>query len=50
KRMTEAVKEILKTLFHAGDEDKSERYSAKEMLQDLQQRVYTEELEADEIL
>ncbi|CAG8558595.1 12116_t:CDS:2, partial [Dentiscutata heterogama] len=39
KRMTEVVKEILKTLFHAGDEDKSERYTAKEMLQDLQQRV-----------
>ncbi|CAG8852171.1 10343_t:CDS:2, partial [Gigaspora margarita] len=30
--------------------DKSERYTAKEMLQDLQQRVQTRELEADEIL
>ncbi|CAG8795289.1 13006_t:CDS:2, partial [Gigaspora margarita] len=46
---SETVKEILKSLFHAGNEDKSERYMAKEMLQDLQQRVQTGELEADEI-
>ncbi|CAG8776758.1 45767_t:CDS:2 [Gigaspora margarita] len=50
KRITETVKEILKSLFHAGDEDKSKRYTAKEMLQDLQKRVQTGELEADEIL
>ncbi|CAG8671181.1 hypothetical protein C2G38_2031153 [Gigaspora rosea] len=49
KRMTETVKEILKTLYYTSDEDKSERYTAKKMLQDLQQRVQTGELEADEI-
>ncbi|CAG8531195.1 25031_t:CDS:1, partial [Gigaspora rosea] len=49
KCMTETVKEILKPLFHAGNEDKNERYTAKEMLQDLQQRVQTGELEADKI-
>ncbi|CAG8703764.1 8131_t:CDS:2, partial [Cetraspora pellucida] len=49
KRMTETVKEILKSFFHAGDEDKSKRYTAKEMLQDLQQREQMEELEAEEI-
>ncbi|CAG8794212.1 13353_t:CDS:1, partial [Gigaspora margarita] len=49
KHMTEIVKEILKPFFHAGDEDKSKRYMAKEMLQDLQQRVQTGELEANKI-
>ncbi|CAG8458528.1 6386_t:CDS:10 [Scutellospora calospora] len=49
KHMTETVKEILKSFFHASDEDKSERYTAKEMLQDLQQRKQMEELEAEEI-
>ncbi|CAG8818127.1 6470_t:CDS:2, partial [Gigaspora margarita] len=50
KYITETVKEILKTLFHTSDKDKSKRYMAKEMLQDLQQKVQTGELEADEIL
>ncbi|RIB22475.1 hypothetical protein C2G38_2173859 [Gigaspora rosea] len=49
KHMTETIKEILKSFFHAGDEDKSERYMAKEMHQDLQQRVQMGELEAEEI-
>ncbi|RIB27357.1 hypothetical protein C2G38_2137871 [Gigaspora rosea] len=49
KRMTETVKEILKSFFHAGDEDKSERYTAKDMLQDLQQREQMGELETEEI-
>ncbi|CAG8828435.1 25942_t:CDS:2, partial [Gigaspora rosea] len=42
KRMTETVKEILKSFFHAGDEDKN-------MLQDLQQREQMGELETEEI-
>ncbi|RIB22277.1 hypothetical protein C2G38_2140284 [Gigaspora rosea] len=49
KRMTETVKEILKSFFHAGDEDKSEQYTAKNMLQDLQQREQIGELETEEI-
>ena len=47
--MTETVKEILKVFFHAGDEDKSKRYAAKEMLQGLQQRVQIGELKSEEI-
>ncbi|CAG8448960.1 336_t:CDS:10 [Scutellospora calospora] len=42
KCMTETVKEILKSFFHAGDEDKN-------ILQDLQQREQMGELETEEI-
>ncbi|CAG8779577.1 38034_t:CDS:2, partial [Gigaspora margarita] len=49
KCMTETVKEIFKFLFHTSNENKSKRYMAKKMLQDLQQRVQIEELEADKI-
>ncbi|CAG8549171.1 2639_t:CDS:2, partial [Dentiscutata heterogama] len=49
KHITETVKEILKSFFHTSDKNKSERYTAKEMLQDLQQREQMEELEAEEI-
>jgi hypothetical protein len=47
--MTETAKEILKAFFHAGDKDKSKRYTAKEMLQGLQQRVQIGELKGEEI-
>jgi len=39
----------LKSFFHAGDADKSERYSAKEMLEALQEKVKISELEDSEI-
>ncbi|CAG8793329.1 15866_t:CDS:2, partial [Cetraspora pellucida] len=45
----ETVKEILKSFFHTNDENKSERYTSKEMLQDLQQREQIEKLETEEI-
>ena len=47
--MTEAVKELLKIFFHTGDENKSERYTAKDMHQELLHRVQTGELKAEEI-
>ncbi|PKY56437.1 hypothetical protein RhiirA4_411172 [Rhizophagus irregularis] len=41
---TEKVLEILKGFFHAGDAHKSERYSAKEMLEALRKKVEIGEL------
>jgi len=39
----------LKGFFHAGDADKSERYSAKEMLEALRKKVEMGELEETDI-
>ncbi|RHZ49726.1 hypothetical protein Glove_515g4 [Diversispora epigaea] len=49
KHMTEVVKELLKIFFHTGDENKSERYTAKDMHQELLHQAQTGELEAEEI-
>ncbi|CAG8746645.1 33693_t:CDS:2, partial [Racocetra persica] len=50
KYMTAHITELLKSFFHAGDIDKSERYSAKDMLDALEKRAETGELENSEIL
>ena len=49
KHIPEEVLELLKGFFHAGDAHKSERYSAKEMLEALRKKVETGELEETDI-
>ncbi|CAG8843068.1 29897_t:CDS:1, partial [Racocetra persica] len=47
--MTERVKQFLKTYFLSSDIDKKNRFTASTMLEELQKKVETGELEADEI-
>ncbi|CAG8700623.1 12406_t:CDS:2, partial [Dentiscutata heterogama] len=49
KHMTKQVKQFLKTYFLLGDMDKKNRFTASTMLEELQKKVGTGELEADEI-
>ncbi|CAH1767740.1 13822_t:CDS:2 [Entrophospora sp. SA101] len=49
KHMSDKVIELLKTFFHSGDINKSERYTAKEMFEELQNNVETGELEVNDI-
>ena len=49
KHMTEQVKQFLKTYFLSGDMDKTNRFTASMMLEELQKKVEIGELEADEI-
>src|SRR5687768_9676878 len=49
KHMSYKVIELLKTFFHSGDINKSERYTAKEMFEELQNNVETGELEVNDI-
>ena len=47
--MSDKVVELLKIFFHSGDINKSERYTAKEMLEELQNNVETGVLEVNDI-
>ena len=49
KHMTERVKQLLKTYFLSGDVDKKNRFTASTMLEELQKKIGTGELEVDEI-
>ncbi|CAG8651670.1 9443_t:CDS:2 [Gigaspora margarita] len=49
KHITERVKQLLKTYFLSGDIDKTNRFTASMMLEELQRKVEIGELEADEI-
>ena len=43
EHMSDRVVELLKTFFHTGDTHKSERYTPKEMLEELKKNVETGE-------
>ncbi|CAG8731779.1 6133_t:CDS:1, partial [Racocetra fulgida] len=45
KHMTVCIIELLKSFFHAGDIDKTERYTAKNMLDALEKKAEVGELE-----
>jgi len=47
--MTEKVKSYLQAFFLAGDENKTERMSANEMVQELNELVKEGEIQADDI-
>jgi hypothetical protein len=47
--MSDKVVELLKTFFHTGDACKSERYTPKEMLEELKKNVEIGELEVIDI-
>ena len=47
--MTEKVKSYLQAFFLAGDEDKTERMSANEMVRELKELVKEGEIQADEV-
>jgi hypothetical protein len=49
KHMTERVKQLLKTYFLSGDVDRKNRFTASAMLEELQKKVGTGELEVNEI-
>ncbi|RIB18591.1 hypothetical protein C2G38_2184224 [Gigaspora rosea] len=49
KHMTVRIIELLKSFFHAGDIDKSERYTAKDMLDVLEKKAKVGELETSEV-
>ena len=49
KHMPDKVIELLKIFFHSGDINKSERYTAKGMLEELQNNVEIGVLEANDI-
>ncbi|RIB05837.1 hypothetical protein C2G38_2047279 [Gigaspora rosea] len=49
KHMTVRIIKLLKSFFHAGDVDKSERYTAKDMLNALEKKTEVGELETSEI-
>jgi hypothetical protein len=43
EHMSDRVVELLKTFFHTGDTHKSERYTLKEMFEELKKNVETGE-------
>jgi hypothetical protein len=49
KRMSEQVKQLLRTYFLSGNIDKKNRFTAETMFEDLKQRVETNELDASEL-
>ena len=49
KHMTEQVKQLLKTYFLSGDVNKKNQFTASTMLEELQKKLGTGELEVDEI-
>ena len=49
EHMSDRVVELLKTFFHTGDTHKSERYTPKEMFEELKKNVETGELEVTNI-
>ncbi|CAG8663359.1 13914_t:CDS:1, partial [Racocetra fulgida] len=49
KHMTVRIIELLKSFFHAGNIDKSERYTAKNMLDVLEKKAEVGELETSEV-
>ncbi|CAG8809625.1 6346_t:CDS:2, partial [Gigaspora rosea] len=49
KHMTARIIELLKSFFHTGDIDKSERYTAKDMLDSLEKKAEVGELEISEV-
>jgi hypothetical protein len=49
KHMPDKVVELLKIFFHTGDVHKSERYTPKEMLEELKKNVEIGELEITDV-